>query len=60
MAADVAGCECALRVENLRRIYDERYLAAAESGQPETQALAQQVRDDLAVLAENCATGGPG
>ena len=53
----MAACECARRAENLRRIYDERYLAAAEAGEPAVQALAQQVRDDLATLAANCAAG---
>lgn len=46
------SCECAERAKNLRRIYDDRYLA--EAGQPAVQALARQVRDDLAALADNC------
>jgi hypothetical protein len=48
------GCECAERARNLGRVYDGRYLAAAEAGEPAVQALAQQVRDDLAALADNC------
>ncbi len=47
-------CECAERAVTLGRIYDERYLAAAEAGDRGVQTLAQQVRDDLAALAGNC------
>lgn len=53
------ACQCAERVDNLARIYDERYLAAAEAGEPAVQALAQQVRDDLAGLADNCRAAQP-
>lgn len=47
-------CECAERAVNLSRIYETRRLEAAEAGQPETAALARQVREDLAALAANC------
>lgn len=47
-------CECAVRASNLSRTYDERYLDAATDGEPAVQAMAQQVRDDLASLADNC------